>query len=932
MRLIPTIIVISIFFMASCQTMEKTVPPEPPLSSVGVKTENEEIKKEDSRIKEWEEYMALVGEGDISIDTILRLTEAYLEAKDIQFKKDMEEYEIRMELYNKGRIKAEPKEPERDFTSLVKHFNSLISHYRFGRGADSVRYILGYALSENGKRDEAVKVFEELVSAYQDSVYIPEVGFRLGEFYFETNQTVHAVSAYSRILKYPKSIFYDKALYKLGWTYYKQDDFRRAADQFISILDERWTSGSELEGLVDESLSSIVMSLNHMKDTDDALRYIKSKGPREYMQQVLLRLGDRLSEETRYEAAITVFERLKELAPDRPDIPFILEKIGYMYEQTGEEDKALEARWMMVRDYNPNSLWYKKNIASGSDNVDALISNTLRVISERYHYKGKKGGDLKFLERAIEGYRIFLTAFPHSLDNIMGIHLLLAEALFDAKKYMESANEYLAAAELCEKGQERGEIAHSAFLAYEMIFYQSSINRDEVIGYAQKVLDTYRLDLSKSDRLEKVLSSMADMYKQSGSYDKARITLMSLVDSKDVFSVSKRIAELYLLEGNIAAAEESYIKLAESSKDPSLIDMAADLQYRMANEYIRDGKEDDAIVKLNQSFATCSGSKLGETVLTKLGYIYLQRKDFDRLEEVAKRITKAYPGSDKGISLIVEAGRRIEKESPLIAARLFEYASSTILNEEDALKLLFAAAILNQKGGDDRKALELFRRFLGHKGLRARDEGEARYWSGIIELKTGRRLEGIEMLKSVLRFKGKTDDLIIAKTMFFFAKESQNLYLDTKIVQPFEKTLKKKSRLLNSLLADYSEIAKFGDTELLTEIYFQMGVVLENFRDSILEAEKPKDLTEDDIKEYNFLLEEKAYPYEEQAVKAYEKSLEAGRKQTTQGEWVQKSLERLIYLRPVKYKKEPEDKVMEQKQDIDSVLDIKPEPAAEIRE
>ncbi|MEK7850520.1 MAG: hypothetical protein AAB275_01435, partial [Deltaproteobacteria bacterium] len=77
----------------------------------------------------------------------------------------------------------------------------------------------------------------------------------------------------------------------------------------------------------------------------------------------------------------------------------------------------------------------------------------------------------------------------------------------------------------------------------------------------------------------------------------------------------------------------------------------------------------------------------------------------------------------------------------------------------------------------------------------------------------------------------------------------------------------------------------------------------ENFRDSLLEAERPGNLTDEEMKEYTFLLEERAYPYEEQAVNAYEKSLAAGREQMAGNEWMEKSLERLVFLRPALYKK-----------------------------
>lgn len=287
-------------FISSCQTLEKKGLPAPKTA------EGDTLNL---KVKEWEGYMGLIGEGEINIDTILSLTEGYLEAKDMQFKREMEGYEKRLALYNSGQIREAPREPSKDYSSLISHFGDLASRSRYGKGADSIRYILGYAMYEQGERDDAVRVLEELARNYPDSEYLPEVSFRLGEFYFETGQMGDAINAYSRILDNPRSVFHDKALYKIGWAYYKLDDFKKAADTFTLILDLRWGGDFRVEGLTEDAVSSAVMSLSHIKDTKEAVEYMKSKGDRGYTQPVLLRLGDQLTEETRYDSALMVYTK-----------------------------------------------------------------------------------------------------------------------------------------------------------------------------------------------------------------------------------------------------------------------------------------------------------------------------------------------------------------------------------------------------------------------------------------------------------------------------------------------------------------------------------------------------------------------------------------------------------------------------------------------
>ena len=79
-----------VMFISSCKTIEGKKVEK---STSVLKDTFSEVELLKERIKEWEEYVNLIGYKDLSLDTTLRLTEGYLEAKDILFKKEMEEYE-----------------------------------------------------------------------------------------------------------------------------------------------------------------------------------------------------------------------------------------------------------------------------------------------------------------------------------------------------------------------------------------------------------------------------------------------------------------------------------------------------------------------------------------------------------------------------------------------------------------------------------------------------------------------------------------------------------------------------------------------------------------------------------------------------------------------------------------------------------------------
>jgi hypothetical protein len=69
-----------------------------------------------------------------------------------------------------------------------------------------------------------------------------------------------------------------------------------------------------------------------------------------------------------------------------------------------------------------------------------------------------------------------------------------------------------------------------------------------------------------------------------------------------------------------------------------------------------------------------------------------------------------------------------------------------------------------------------------------------------------------------------------------------------------------------------------------------------------LNSERPKNLSKDELEQYNVLLEEQAFPFEEKAIKLYEINT-ARAKQGTYDEWVQKSYAALAQINPGRYGK-----------------------------
>ncbi len=887
----------------SCKTLENkgVIGANLPQKTI-ISREEEDMEK---KVREWEEYMRFEDDANFSIYALLKLTEDYLGAKESLHKKKMEEYESNMDLYNKGQTKSLPQPPKQDYASFISRFKKLKERFRYEKGGDAVYYVLGYVLSEEGELNEASKIFEELTKDYPESEYALEVNFRLGEMYFDTGQIGEAAEAYGRILKFPNSVFFEKALYKLGWIYFKLEDLRKAVDTFATILDKKW--GEEAESrLAEEASSCIVLLISRSGNIDQAIDYFESRGVKVYTPIILERLANVFAEQMKYESAIKVLAHVIEAFPQAPSRPFTMEKLADIYDQIGNERKAVDLRWELINIHNPGTDWYARYCTGDCGKVDRLISTTVMDVSKKIHMKGKKGEDGYDIRNAIKGYQLFLSFYPKAPEE-NEVNVLLAEAFFDAKMYPEAIKEYEKVAQLFPQGADRGEIAYSMLLAYEILLLNEKDIR--TVDSAKEVLDKYEGDLRECGKLNSSVYKLSDMCAEVGMYDRARGSLAPLMNGDDAVAANYKIAELFIKENKLSAAEEIISKLLDKHTSPEVKEELAEIRYKMAEERLNSKKTKDAMAMFSKVLDTFPGSRVGEAALIRMGQIHIKDRDIKGLKNVSDRLFKIYPASSGAVGLLVEGGKKIEKYDPDGAVYLYESAASISRDSNDSNKLIIAAAKLAEANGDCKKAEGLFLKYL-EAPHSYEEEAEAGLGLAHCQIAQGKREEGYRNLNKVMSLDGIAVENL-AKARLILASDNQETYMAVKIVQPFEETLKEKTSLLEASLKDYSQIAKYAIPELQPEVFFRMGRILENYRDSILQAEKPKDMSKQESEEYNFLLEERAYPYEEQAVKAYEKSVQSGRKSGVFDEWFNKSLGRLAELKPAIYKRDKSGNAME---------------------
>ena len=144
---------------------------------------------------------------------------------------------------------ADPEGP----LEAIALYNRLLTEYPSYKNSDQVLYQMARAYDELGRTDEAIETMERLIRANPHSSHLDEVQFRRGEYFFTRRRYRDAETAYSDIVKLgAASEFHELALYKLGWTFYKQEFYEEALQKYIALLDYKVSIGYDFDQTHDE--------------------------------------------------------------------------------------------------------------------------------------------------------------------------------------------------------------------------------------------------------------------------------------------------------------------------------------------------------------------------------------------------------------------------------------------------------------------------------------------------------------------------------------------------------------------------------------------------------------------------------------------------------------------------------------------------------
>ena len=151
---------------------------------------------------------------------------------------------------------------------------------------------------------------------------------------------------------------------------------------------------------------------------------------------------------------------------------------------------------------------------------------------------------------------------------------------------------------------------------------------------------------------------------------------------------------------------------------------------------------------------------------------------------------------------------------------------------------------------------------------------------------------------------GRTDrtQYLAAKSQLALASPARDEYRSIALVLPLKTSLAKKRKAMEAALGGYKAAADYRVAEVTTVATYEIAEIYRQLGKDIMKSERPKKLEAEQLDEYNSLLEEQAFPFEEQAISTHEINTKRVR-DNVYDEGVKKSYAALAELKPGRYGK-----------------------------
>jgi cellulose synthase operon protein C len=825
---------------------------------------------------------------------------------------------------------AAPKGP----LEAIALYKKLLAEYPNYKDNDQVLYQMARAYDELGRTDEAMETMERAIRANPDSVHFDEVQFRRGEYFFTRRKWRDAENAYAAITNLgARSSYYELALYKLGWTFYKQELYEEAVQKYMALLDYKVSTGynfdekheKEDERRVADTFRAVSLSFSTLGGPEAVQQYFSSTRSRFYEDRIYSNLGEHYLTKLRYDDAAKTYNAFIALHPFHHAAPRFSMRVVETFTKGAFPKLVLESKRDFASKYGLQAEYWQHNKPEELPEVLAYLKTDLKDLATHYHaeYQSSQEANEKLANyhEALRWYGDYLKSFPKDTES-PAINYRLADLLFENKDFGEAAKQYERTAYEYPANAQSPAAGYAAVYAYrEQLRAVGKENADAVkhdtIASSLKFADTFPTHAQAAA----VLGAAADDQYEMKDYRAAVTSAQRVIDKyPGAETPIRRSAWIVVAHGSFelaeyAQAERAYTEVltvtpqGDESRTKFVDNLAASI-YKQG-EIARNAQDyraaADHFLRIRTAAPT---STIRATAEYDAGAALIELKDWKSAAGVLDAFRSTYPThkmAGEATRLIAHAYR--ESGDLSHAAGEYERLASESTDERVRRESLLVAGDLYEQSKANDKALDAYGRYVTEfpKPLEAAVETHFK----MAEIHKGAHSDSLyqKELTEIVRIDGAAGPertgrtrTLAGRSALVLAEQLYQAFVAVKLRQPFEASLKDKKQRMDATIKAMGGLVDYEIADVTTAATFYMAETYFDFSRSLKESERPTDMKAADLEKYEADLDEAAYPFEDKAIKVHEKNMESLHAGVFNA-WTEKSLSRLAEMMPGRYAK-----------------------------
>jgi cellulose synthase operon protein C len=320
----------------------------------------------------------------------------------------------------------------------------------------------------------------------------------------------------------------------------------------------------------------------------------------------------------------------------------------------------------------------------------------------------------------------------------------------------------------------------------------------------------------------------------------------------------------------------------------------------------------DAVMHFERIGAAVPQSPVAATAQHDAAALWFNAGEWARAAAAYERFLERWPehalGDGARLSLaaaLVELGDAARAAPALVVVAMLPGEDQQVRRTA-----LWQAAELYEAAGETAAAEATLRRYVEHHPLPADAAMEARHRLALLARQRDDPAERRRWLEALIAADAAAAPAVSARSRTLAAQAALELAMPgvarfeaLPLSLPLEHSVPEKAARMRVALDALDAAAAYGVAEVTTEAAFRMAELYRGMATALLGSARPPGLDEDALEQYELLLEEQAFPFEEDAIAIHEANAARAR-QGLYDTWVIASFETLAELVPARWNRQ----------------------------